>query len=485
MRTCVLSFVLLSCACSGGGGAPADPVQDGTPPELLLCRAVVGNEQPTGESVLRSVQNLGSGRVPIHSGRQLHARLHKDGRQLVLVRERLAGSAQSRDLWLATVDGSAAEQQLTADQTLDDHPCWSPTGDRILFSSQRSGEQRLWLLPPGGAAREFLAADPGSNDREPDWHRGSDRIVFSRQDPGGNAQLWLVNGDGTGLAQLTAGVPVPAPATDRGDREPAFAPDGGEVAFVRQSAPTAGSLLAVAITTGVVRELLDPAGEVRQPRWSPRGDRVFAAISQPLAGRAGLRLSVVPAAGGEPLLLQPDDRFTTDGIEVLPALAPMPAAAAPQLLDVDGAVVSVAAGTAVAGSRRDLRAADGSDVVLVTTSFNGREIAGLDCRFTLPVGAASDVLALRVRIVARISRSSADSFLRASLFDVQEQRSDTVAEFGAPGTAARTLQFATQSLRHVAQQRQFMVTVIADLDGSSRAELHIDQVEVQLVARAP
>ena len=65
-----------------------------------------------------------------------------DGRRLAFVRD--------DDIWIVGADGSEP-RRLTADQAANFDPDWSPTGDRIAFSSQRSGEVRIWTIAADGS----------------------------------------------------------------------------------------------------------------------------------------------------------------------------------------------------------------------------------------------------------------------------------------------------------------------------------------------
>lgn len=62
-------------------------------------------------------------------------------------------NTSSSTIWLAKVDGGEP-RQLTTTNKKDKHPRWSPDGTRILFESNRSGENQLWVIDVrGGEAR--------------------------------------------------------------------------------------------------------------------------------------------------------------------------------------------------------------------------------------------------------------------------------------------------------------------------------------------
>jgi dipeptidyl aminopeptidase/acylaminoacyl peptidase len=68
----------------------------------------------------------------------------------------LAGNRTTTNLWLAAANGSQKPRQLTTTEKHDRHPRWSPDGQRILFESDRSGENQLWIIDlSGGEARQL------------------------------------------------------------------------------------------------------------------------------------------------------------------------------------------------------------------------------------------------------------------------------------------------------------------------------------------
>jgi hypothetical protein len=467
-------------ACSGGGGSTPIAGAD-VPPELLLCRARVDSPHSFAEIALRSRQNLGGTRIADRAGRELRARLHPDGNQIVFARERDPGDPQSRELFTAARDGSKPEQRLTVNGQRDDEPCWSLDGSQILFTSEAAGSARLWRTnAAGGGAAEFLLPPAGSSDGEPDQSRATGRIVFVRRDATGRHHLRLVQGDGTGEVAFTDGGPAAGPET--GDRGPAFSADGARIAFVRYGAAGRSALCIAEVATGAVTVRYVPDGEAALPRFSPAGDFVLFGLAEPALGRGTLRLASLPSAGGEPILHWPDERWRLEGIDVLPSFAAPPAAAAPRTLDVTRTEVQLASGAPVSGSKQQLVAADGDELVVATVTFDRRELAGINCRFDLPVVRADDTLELHVRAIARVGRSDGDSVLRMSIYNPVDERFDTVVELAPGGTAARTLAFATNSLRHVTRERQLRVTVIGDVAPGTRTELAVDLVEVVLVA---
>jgi len=153
----------------------------------------------------------------------------------------------------------------------------------------------------GRAARRVSHAPPETFDGEPDWSRDGRRITFERcPADGGTCSVWVVGADGSGERQISPSCRAECPDASG----PAFAPDGGHVAYVRSSGPVKQhspapddnqierSELVVADLAGgpdrVVLPLGDFRGDLVGPQFSPDGRRiVFARHNSWLARPAG------------------------------------------------------------------------------------------------------------------------------------------------------------------------------------------------------
>lgn len=468
-------------AC-GAGGAGSDPVGAAATVELLACRSRVDQPANFAEVALRDARNLGTDRLADRAGVERSARAHADQDAVVLVRELTNGDAASREVYVASRGGAFAERRLTSRPGRDDGACWSPDGTRVLFASDRDGGGGLWTMAADGSdVRPFTAVPAGFVDQEPDWHGPTGLAVWSRRAPAGTHALWRADATGAGAIPLTDG--GGGAGAGNGDREPAFAPDGQRIAFVRRTAADAASLCLCDVATGAVTVLV-AGGDAATPRVAPAQDCVLFGLAEPASGRSNRRLARHRLADGTTTLLWPDERWQLVGLDLLPALPALAPAASPTRLDVTAAQVQVATASSALGDRAALRDTDGDEYLLTTATIDGREIAGINVRFDLPVAAATDLVELRVRIRLRSSRAGGDGLLRTSLYNPVDERFDTVVERPASTTAIE-LDYASGSLRHVTAQRQVRVTAIADLPAGPRAELRIDLVEAVLVARAP
>ena len=106
-------------------------------------------------------------------------------------------------------------------------PSWSRDGQWLVFGvgmpfSGPNEDVNVWKSRPDGTDAVNLTADSRTNDALPQWSPDGRRIVF-RSMRDGNAEIYLMNADGTHLRRLTD-----HPATDT---MPSFSSSGDKVAF--------------------------------------------------------------------------------------------------------------------------------------------------------------------------------------------------------------------------------------------------------------
>jgi Tol biopolymer transport system component len=122
----------------------------------------------------------------------------------------IAFSTQEGDIWVMDADGSR-RRQVTDAGGFDFDPSFSPDGKRIVFRTTRG----KYLPDPGGTGVEGISvvdAD-GSNGHQiqpkrgglfPDWSPDGTKIALSSLQTDGDESIFVVNPDGSGLADLGA-----------------------------------------------------------------------------------------------------------------------------------------------------------------------------------------------------------------------------------------------------------------------------------------
>ena len=201
-----------------------------------------------------------------------------------------SGPKNQRAKRLAVMDYDGANvQYLTDASSIVLAPRFSPTGDRILYTSYASGFPRITLMDVGSLAQQTLAEQPGTMTFAPRFSPDGSRVVFSLE-RGGNSDLYLLDLGSGQLAQLTN-----APAIETA---PSFSPDGSQIVFESDRSGTQ-QIYVMSAGGGEAQRISGGEGRYGTPVWSPRGDLI--AFTKQNAGR--FHIGVMRTNGSEERLL--------------------------------------------------------------------------------------------------------------------------------------------------------------------------------------
>ena len=89
------------------------------------------------------------------------------------------GDTGPENLWIMKADGSG-RRRVTTGNFRDRTPAWSPTGEEILFFSNRTSSYEDWLIRPDGSGLRRLTALSKPSIQKSIWFPDGRRILASR-----------------------------------------------------------------------------------------------------------------------------------------------------------------------------------------------------------------------------------------------------------------------------------------------------------------
>ena len=86
----------------------------------------------------------------------------------------------------------------------DEEPAWSPDGEKIAFVSYPGNDNaEIYLMNSDGSGRTRLTGIPGNDHWPPTWSPDGDRIAFTSDGKDETGGIYVMKSDGSGLGRLT------------------------------------------------------------------------------------------------------------------------------------------------------------------------------------------------------------------------------------------------------------------------------------------
>ena len=126
------------------------------------------------------------------------------------------------NIWRIDLQGSSPPQRLIASSLLDSGPRYSADGERIVFRSNRTGNDEIWTANAAGRSPVRLTSFGGPVTGSPHWSPDGQYVVFDSR-PDGSADIFVIPAGGGPSRKLTA--------ESSNETTPSFSSDGKSIYF--------------------------------------------------------------------------------------------------------------------------------------------------------------------------------------------------------------------------------------------------------------
>ena len=186
--------------------------------------------------------------------------------------------------------------RVTSAPGREQHPLWSPDGERLLYVAQEAdGEWSLWSMRPDGGDGKQLTHDPAAGWAS--WSPAGDRLLYWAADEAGRGNVWLAAADGSGARRLT---------DEAMTAFPQWTPDGRHVVYQSRS-EGAWQVWLLDLDGGATVRVDHPGQEVLgNAQVSPDGANVAYQVT--IGGRGSLWIATFPLRDGVPDYASAPDR---------------------------------------------------------------------------------------------------------------------------------------------------------------------------------
>lgn len=220
----------------------------------------------------------------------------------------LLAVVHSGDIWTMTATGTSLHRLTTTGN--NEHPRWSPNGQKIAFDSSRNGSTQIYVMNANGSGVTQITT-VSANQTYPSWSPNGSKLVF--QSDRGRSPL---NGCAlTNLYELHSTAPFGTALQITHDtgtiaaEAPQWSPNGRTILYTRFDATECGTDVPIPALSSVPAaggtETYLTGGCDIDPNWSPNGSKIaYSDCSGSLGSGLGpYNVTVASANGTHPVQL--------------------------------------------------------------------------------------------------------------------------------------------------------------------------------------
>jgi TolB protein len=210
--------------------------------------------------LLKGQRWLLSYRMGLNSG----GTFHPDGKSVLMTMSQGGNS----DIYRVDLDGNILKKLTSGPSgALNVEPAVSPDGNKVAFSSDRSGKPMIWVMniDGTGAVRRTFA---GVYNSSPSWSPDGKKIAFAGLEAN-HYDIFIMDADGSKLERLTSAKGISGKWSTNED--PVFSPDGRHVMYTSDRTGT-NQIYIINIDGINERRITYDKNQYFKPRWSKNFD---------------------------------------------------------------------------------------------------------------------------------------------------------------------------------------------------------------------
>jgi TolB protein len=187
-----------------------------------------------------------------------------------------AGEAKPARIFLYSADPLRQLAFVNPTGTYSAHSSFTPDGKQVLFDSATGDAYRIYIASLDGSNARAISSSEHVQVQPVMNPKNSNLIAFT-SDRSGTPQIYTMSGDGGDVTRVTNGIGEA--------HNPAWAPDGGHIAFSWSQGYEPGNLniFLIDVATGKYVQLTHGEGKNENPAWAPDG--VHIAFSSTRTGK--------------------------------------------------------------------------------------------------------------------------------------------------------------------------------------------------------
>jgi Tol biopolymer transport system component len=190
--------------------------------------------------------------------------LSPDGKFIAITRQ---DSGPAADIWVIDWERAGVPTRLTLDPAEDINPVWSPSGDRIAFTTYRKGNADVYVKNANGVGAETPLLDSPGNEAVEDWSKDGKYIAY-KLGQGAFEDIYVLPLTGADKK------PIPVVTGPFHKDEPQFSFDGKWLAYTSDESGTF-EVYVISFPAADQKLRVSAIGGGGQPRWRKDGKELY------------------------------------------------------------------------------------------------------------------------------------------------------------------------------------------------------------------